>query len=153
MSNKDKEMQNQNDVLEKLFDGIGDQMLPPPELEKAVIRGMTYHGRVSAGVHVRKITGAIVAYAVCVLLMLGALTLLPKLFDTYPPVATEPITDLPSVTKPTEGVKLEYDDFISLMKFYEVFQQHNDYPIVSLQMDEVYTPKYRFAQRIFLPFL
>ncbi len=96
MSNK--EMKNRNDSFEKLFNGIADEMLPPPELEQAVIAGSYYQGKVAAGMHIRKITGAIVAYAVGVMLLLGAVLLLPRLFGEYPPVISNPhTTTTPSI--------------------------------------------------------
>ena len=109
MSNKDKEMQNQNDSFESLFQGIGDGMLPPKKLEQAVIEDSYYQGIAYAGAHVRKITGAIVAYAVCVMLLLGALMLLPRLLDEHSPVATEPqestvTTEPPSTEEPSESL-------------------------------------------------
>lgn len=90
MSNKEV----MNDSFDRLFDGIDNGMLPPPKLEEAVIVGTYYKGSVYKGTHVRRLTLAIVAYAVGIMLFLGSLFLLPKLFTTQIPVATEPTTSV-----------------------------------------------------------
>lgn len=82
------EQNNRSDALETILQGVGDQMLPPPELEKAVIAGVPYRGGIAAGIHVRKFVGAIVAYAVGIMLFLGAIMLWPRLFNTQSPVGT-----------------------------------------------------------------
>lgn len=129
MSNKDKEMKNMNDSFENLLDGIGDRMLPPPELEKAVIAGSYYRGRADAGMHVRKITGAIVAYAVGVMLFLGALMLLPRLFDTQPPMGTNPsiqTTDTPHQTTAVTPPKI-YPSPMPITKHSLIFDSSDEF--------------------------
>ncbi len=149
MSNKEV----MNNSFESLFEGIDSGMLPPPKLEEAVIAGTYYKGNVGAGMHIRKISVAIVAYAVGIMLFLGALLLLPKLFDTQEPVGRPTstiettITTAPN-TLPPPGELVEailwYESFDEFTEFYEVFKRQNQCPIVSLQFSEDYAPSYRF---------
>ena len=78
----------ENDPLKGKFDGIDQALRASAELKKAAKTGIPLYRskRESTAVHLRRFAKATVAYAVGVLLFLGAVMMLPKLWNTNEPV-------------------------------------------------------------------
>ena len=88
----DEKNHDRTDSLGTRMTRLGEQMTPSPELMKAAATGTPLRSgiRYTAGTHVKQITKAILLYAACVAIFLGAIMLLPRWFDTQPPIATQP---------------------------------------------------------------
>lgn len=92
MSDKKNEMR-ENDPLQEKFAGIDRMVNAPPKVVEAVKSGVPIAKegiQYTPGYHVRKFTKVAVAYAVGVILLLGAIWLLPRLYSEESPVATQP---------------------------------------------------------------
>ena len=80
---------NRSDRLGEQLKRIGGQMNPSPQLKKAAKTGTPLHRagiRYTPATHIRRFSKAILAYAAGVLLFLGAVMMLPKLWNTNEPV-------------------------------------------------------------------
>ena len=82
---------DRSDAMGRQFGEIKEQVLPPPALEKAVIEGVPYGKRVRTATHVLRFAKAVAAYVVGVALFLGALFLLPRLWEEKTPVGSDPV--------------------------------------------------------------
>lgn len=89
---------DRNDQIGKRFAEIKGQVLPPPELEKAVTSGAPYGKRVRTAIHIKRFTKAVTAYVVGIALLLGVLFLLPRLFAGREPVGSDPMGGTPVLT-------------------------------------------------------
>ncbi|MBQ7355405.1 MAG: hypothetical protein IJW62_07795 [Clostridia bacterium] len=94
---------DRNDALGQRLRSACGKANPPPALERAVKLGVPYAGKVSTGLHVRKFAKAVVSYAVCVVLLLGAVYLGFRLLSTQTPAATQPPVTAPTDT--TDSIK------------------------------------------------
>ena len=99
----DEKNHDRTDSLGARMTRLGEQMTPSPQLMQAAATGTPLHEggvKYTAGTHVKQTAKAILLYAACVALFLGAVMLLPRWFDTQPPIATQPpaTTTTPPVT-------------------------------------------------------
>lgn len=73
--------QDRNDSLGQRLQRIGGQMNPSPALKKAAKTGVPLRPMAksyTAGTHIRKFAKAVLLYAACIALFLGAILLIPK---------------------------------------------------------------------------
>ncbi len=98
----DRNETERDDALQGLFGEIGEGMAPPAALVRAVKGGVYLNPAAKRGTHVWKFAKAVVGYALGVMLFLGAILLLPKLWeDGEPTVGTPSDTTAPADdTKP-----------------------------------------------------
>lgn len=95
---------DRNDALGQRLQRIGGQMNPSPQLKKAAKTGVLLRPMAksyTAGTHIRKFTKAVLLYAACIALFLGAILLIPKWFggnEPTPGASVDPII----TSKPTE---------------------------------------------------
>lgn len=82
----DEKNMDRTDAMGRQFGEMKEQLLPPPALEKAVIKGVPYGKPVRTRVHVIRITKAVAAYVVGIALFLGMLVMLPGLFEGGDPI-------------------------------------------------------------------
>lgn len=95
----------ENDALTLRLQGLGSKVKAPAALTTAAITGIPYRPRASAGIHVKRISKAIVAYAMSIVLLLGGLFFVTRLLDEMDdPAGTDPTDSLPPVvtTAPDE---------------------------------------------------
>lgn len=95
----------ENDALTLRLQGLGSKVKAPAALTTAAITGIPYRSRASAGIHVKRISKAIVAYAMSIVLLLGGLFFVARLLDDMgDPAGTDPTDSLPPVvtTDPSE---------------------------------------------------
>ncbi len=107
----DEKNHDRNDALGQRLQKIGGQMNPSPELKKAAKTGVPLRAggiRYTAGTHVRKFTKAVLLYAACIALFLGAILLIPRWFGGNEPVGSDP--DKTSVSDPTTTVPPTNDE-------------------------------------------
>lgn len=79
----DEKNMNRDDALSKRLERLGGQINPSPALKKAAKTGVPLRSmgiRYTAGMHIRKFSKAVLLYAACVALFLGAILMLPRLF-------------------------------------------------------------------------
>ncbi|MBQ8288521.1 MAG: hypothetical protein IJX76_07105 [Clostridia bacterium] len=84
----DDKNHDRNDALGQRLQKIGGQMNPSPQLKKAAKTGVPLRPaglRYTAGTHVRKFTKAVLTYAACIVLFLGAILLIPRWFGGNEP--------------------------------------------------------------------
>ena len=89
----DEKNLQKDDALAKRLEHLSSQVKPSPALMKAAKTGVPLRSngiRYTAGMHVRKFSKAVLAYAAGVAILLGCVFLLPKLFGEGDPVATQP---------------------------------------------------------------
>lgn len=82
---------DRSDALGERLQKIGGQMNPSPALMKAAKTGVPLRPaglRYTAGTHVRKFTKAVLLYAACIVLLLGAILLIPRWFGEGEPVGS-----------------------------------------------------------------
>ncbi len=82
---------DRNDALGQRLQRIGGQMNPSPQLKKAAKTGVLLRPMAksyTAGTHIRKFTKAVLLYAACIALFLGAILLIPKWWGGNDPVAS-----------------------------------------------------------------
>lgn len=99
MSN-DKNRIPENDPLKAQFDGIDRQIRASADLKQAAKTGVPLRagGRVGTAVHVRRFGKAIVAYALSVMVLIGAVLFMQKLITENSPSAGNPMSGEPADT-------------------------------------------------------
>ena len=88
----DKNLQK-DDALAKRLERLSGSVKPSPALMKAAKTGVPLRSmgiRYTAGMHIRRVSKAVLLYAACVAILLGGVFLLPKLFENSDPVVTQP---------------------------------------------------------------
>lgn len=100
----DEKNLDRTDAMGRQFGEIKEQVLPPAELEKAVIEGVPYGKPVRTRVHVIRITKAVAVYVVGIALFLGVLMMLPGLFDGKLPVGSDSEKGTTTPSTPNEPV-------------------------------------------------
>ncbi|MBQ7354647.1 MAG: hypothetical protein IJW62_03915 [Clostridia bacterium] len=83
--------QDRNDSLGQRLQRIGGQMNPSPALKKAAKTGVPLRPMAksyTAGTHIRKFAKAVLLYAACIALFLGAILMIPKWWGGNDPVAS-----------------------------------------------------------------
>ncbi len=105
----DKHSLDRNDELGNELRFAGNQITPPPELEKAVIAGIPFVPKIRTSTHVKRLTRAILSYAACIVLLLASLYFIVPLLEGSDPAISgqttvqsdqPPVTTLPPVTDP-----------------------------------------------------
>lgn len=100
----DEKYHDRSDAFSARMERLGGLMEPSPKLMQAAKSGVPLRPggiKYTAATHVRKFTKAVVAYAVGIALLLGAILLLPRLFSEQTPVGTEP-SETTATTATTE---------------------------------------------------
>lgn len=90
----DKNLQK-DDALARRLERLSGQVKPSSALMKAAKTGVPLRSmgiRYTAGMHIRKFSKAVLIYAACVALFLGAILMLPRLFGENGPVASNPVS-------------------------------------------------------------
>lgn len=117
---------DRTDALGQCFREIGGEMLPPPDLVKAAKAGVRLHRRVGTATHVRRFAGAVVSYAMCVVLLIGGVYLTSQLISEQKPIATKPpttttsnTTDITDAENPASDFKctLNWDGAVTITKY------------------------------------
>ncbi|MBR2131948.1 MAG: hypothetical protein IJ955_05300 [Oscillospiraceae bacterium] len=117
MSDKKNEMR-ENDPLQEKFAGIDRMVNAPPKVVEAVKSGvpLAKEGiQYTPGYHVKKFAKAAVAYVVGVILLLGAVWMLPRLFSETSPVATQP--DETTAMTTDDALTAERDVLVDLHQY------------------------------------
>ena len=107
----DEKDMDRTDALGQCFREIGGEMLPPSDLVKAAKAGVRLHRRVGTATHVRRFAGAVVSYAICVILLIGGVYLTSQLISGQKPVATKPPTTTTSNTTDITDAENPASDF------------------------------------------
>ena len=100
----DEKNLDRTDAMGRQFGEMKEQLLPPPALEKAVIKGVPYGKPVRTRVHVIRITKAVASYVVGIALFLGMLVMLPGLFEGKSPVGSDSEKGTTTPSTPNEPV-------------------------------------------------
>ena len=139
----DEKYHDRTDSFGTRMERLGEQMTPSPRLMRAAASGAPLPNgiRYSAGTHVKRFSKAILLYVACVAILIGAIMLLPRWFDTQPPVATEPpatttaplVTTAPTVKPSMPSVKrhsLTFDNGSAFEAFAREFLSVNPVSVV-----------------------
>lgn len=120
--------------LRAQFEGIDRMVTAPPKLVEAVKSGTPLAGtgnRYTAGFHVRKFAKAAVAYAACVVVLLGVVLLLPNWLDEITPAVTPSVSEQddskfkPHAVQPVGDVPKEFQTIVEDNLFYQAKAYEN----------------------------
>ncbi|MBQ8289117.1 MAG: leucine-rich repeat domain-containing protein [Clostridia bacterium] len=92
----------ETDALTLRLQGLGGKVKAPAALTAAAISGVPYRPRAYAGIHVRRISKAVVAYAMGIVFLFVGIFFATRLLESADdPVGTDPTNSLPPVVTTT----------------------------------------------------
>lgn len=98
----------QNDSLKEYYQEIADGMAPPPTLVKAAKNGVYLSPAQNRG-HIRRFAKAAASYALGIVLLLGAIVLLPKIWEDGEATSSQTAAPSEPTTEPDIVLSSLYD--------------------------------------------